>query len=79
MEKKQTGKFQEREKWYQERKEEEEARQEKEKLARIQRQVEFEAAQEKLLKEQQVCVLIVILCKLFFCICYENFNLVFVS
>lgn len=57
MEKKQTGKFQEREKWYQERKEEEEARQEKEKLARIQRQVEFEAAQEKLLKEQQVCVL----------------------
>ncbi|XP_074605943.1 leucine-rich repeat- and IQ domain-containing protein 1-like isoform X2 [Acropora palmata] len=54
LEKKQTGKFQEREKWYQERKEEEEARQEKEKQARIQRQVEFEAAQEKLLKEQQV-------------------------
>ena len=47
---------------------EEEARQEKEKLARIQRQVEFEAAQEKLLKAQQVrmCTLIVILCKLFF-------------
>ena len=57
MEKKQTEKVQERERWYQERKEEEEARQEKEKLARIQRQVEFEAAQGKLLKEQQVCVL----------------------
>ena len=78
MEKKQRGKFQEREKWYQERKEEEEARQEREKLARIQRQVEFEAAQDKLLKEQQVCVLCNIM-QAVFCICYENFNLVFVS
>ncbi|XP_015748541.1 PREDICTED: leucine-rich repeat and IQ domain-containing protein 1-like [Acropora digitifera] len=66
LEKKQTGKFQEREKWYQERKEEEEARQEKERLARIQHQVEFEAAQDKLLKEQQVCVRFNIMQAVFF-------------
>ncbi|XP_068673772.1 leucine-rich repeat and IQ domain-containing protein 1-like isoform X1 [Montipora foliosa] len=54
LEMKQTGKDQEREKWYQKRREEEEARQEREKLARIQRQVEFQVAQEKLLKQQQI-------------------------
>ena len=54
LEKKQAGKDQEREKWYQERRQEEEARREREKKARVQRQEEFEAAQKKLFKEQEV-------------------------
>ena len=40
--------------WYQERRREEEARLAREKEARYQRQVQFEAAQKKLLQEQKV-------------------------
>lgn len=54
LEKKRAQKEQERDKWYQERKREEDERQEREREARLKRQAEFEAAQKKLLKEQEV-------------------------
>lgn len=54
LEEKQAEKNQKRDEWYQERRREEETRQAREKEARIQRQVQFEAAQKKLLQEQEV-------------------------
>lgn len=54
LEKKRAQKEQERDKWYQERKREEDERREREREARLKRQAEFEAAQKKLLKEQEV-------------------------
>ena len=54
LEKKRAQKEQERDKWYQERKQEEDERREREREARLKRQAEFEAAQKKLLKEQEV-------------------------
>lgn len=54
LEKKRSQKKQERDKWYQERKQEEDERREREREARLKRQAEFEAAQKKLLKEQEV-------------------------
>lgn len=54
LEAKQAGKDQEREKWYQERRQEEEQRWEREKEARLRRQAEFETAHKNLLKEQEV-------------------------
>ena len=54
LEEKRVEKVQEREKQYQERKQEDEKRRKREREARLQRQVEFEAAQKKLLEEQEV-------------------------
>jgi len=54
LEEKQAEKDQKRDVWYQERRREEEARLAREKEARHQRQVQFEAAQKKLLQEQKV-------------------------
>ena len=54
LEKKRAQKEQERDKWYQERKREEDERRERGREARLKRQAEFEAAQKKLLKEQEV-------------------------
>lgn len=54
LEEKQAEKNQKRDEWYQERRREEETRQAREKEARIQREVQFEAAQKKLLQEQEV-------------------------
>ena len=54
LKEKQAEKDQKRDEWYQERRREEEARHVREKEARLQRQVQFEAAQKKLLQEQKV-------------------------
>lgn len=54
LEEKQAEKDQKRDEWYQERRREDDARREREKEARLKRQVQFEAAQKKLLQEQEV-------------------------
>ena len=54
LEEKQAEKDRKRDEWYQERRCEEEARRAREKEACVQRQVQFEAAQKKLLQEQKV-------------------------
>ncbi|XP_078345883.1 leucine-rich repeat- and IQ domain-containing protein 1-like isoform X2 [Oculina patagonica] len=53
LEEKQAEKDQKRDEWYQKRRREDEARREREKEARLKRQVQFEAAQKKLLQEQE--------------------------
>nr|XP_058949966.1 leucine-rich repeat and IQ domain-containing protein 1-like [Pocillopora verrucosa] len=54
LEEKQAKKDQERELWYKERRQQDEARRKREQEARYERQLQFEASQEKLRKEQEV-------------------------